>query len=281
MSCPEGTACAFVVSFDFDAEEVWIAEDPANASRPGVLSQGLYGAKVGVPLILRMLETLGMPATFFVPGRVAEQHPDRVRQILAAGHEVGLHGHSHRSPADMSRDEELKELRLSLRTLRGLGADPVGYRSPSWDFSSCTLDLLQGAGLLYSSNFMDDIRPYRHAGRRIVELPVHWSLDDAPHFWFDAASWDRKIATPSEVREIWQAEFEGIRALGGVCVLTLHPQICARPGRLAMVREFLRSVMGRTDVWVAAAREVARHADEILPSDVDGSSGKPWPSRVR
>lgn len=280
MSCPEGTICAFIATFDFDAEEVWIAEDPANASHPCILSQGLYGAKIGVPLVLEMLDALGIRATFFVPGRVAERHPGRVRQILAAGHELGLHGHTHRSPADMGRDEEQKELRLSLRTLRHLGADPVGYRSPSWDFSPCTLDLLQGAGLLYSSNYMDDVRPYRHPGRSIVELPVHWSLDDAPHFWFDAASWDRSIATPSAVREIWQAEFEGIRSLGGVCVLTLHPQICARPGRLGMVREFLQSVVDHSDVWVATAREVAEHADELLPRDGEGRRGRGWPSRL-
>jgi hypothetical protein len=49
--------CAASFTFDFDAEEVWIGEDPANANKPGVLSQGTYGAKVGVPLILELLET--------------------------------------------------------------------------------------------------------------------------------------------------------------------------------------------------------------------------------
>src|SRR3954471_19459458 len=97
-------------TFDFDAEEVWIGEDPANAQRPGVLSQGTYGAKVAVPEILRLLERHGLPATFFVPGRVAERYPQRVREILAAGHEVGLHGYTHRSPATLSREEEEGEL---------------------------------------------------------------------------------------------------------------------------------------------------------------------------
>jgi polysaccharide deacetylase len=87
------------LTFDFDAEEVWIGEDPANAGRPGVLSQGTYGAKVAVPLILELLERHGVRATFFVPGRVGERHPGRVREILAAGHEVALHGYTHRSRA--------------------------------------------------------------------------------------------------------------------------------------------------------------------------------------
>ena len=83
---PDSASCAAVISFDFDAEEVWIGEDPANADRPGTLSQGTYGAKVAVPAILDMLKRLEITASFFIPGRVAERHPQRVEQIIAAGH---------------------------------------------------------------------------------------------------------------------------------------------------------------------------------------------------
>lgn len=55
---------AFVLSFDFDAEEVWIGENPENAAKPGVLSQGAYGAKVGIELILRLLADRGVQKTF-------------------------------------------------------------------------------------------------------------------------------------------------------------------------------------------------------------------------
>lgn len=262
---PKGTSCALALTFDFDAEEVWIAEDPDNERRPGVLSQGTYGAKVAVPLILELLARHGVTATFFVPGRVAERHPHRVREILAAGHEVALHGYTHRDPGELSRDEEEAELVTALRVLRALGADPVGYRSPSWDLSESTLGLLATHGLSYSSNLMDDIRPYRHADG-VIELPVQWLLDDAAHFWFDGrTSWDKKISTPGEVLEIWQTEFAGIRRLGALCVLTMHPQIIGRPSRLGMLDTFLRSVTAHGDVWIATAAEVARRADEVLP----------------
>ena len=72
---PNGARAATAFTFDFDAEEVWIADDPANANRPGVLSQGTYGAKVAVPLILEVLARQEVSATFFVPGRVAERYP--------------------------------------------------------------------------------------------------------------------------------------------------------------------------------------------------------------
>ncbi len=254
---PDSARWGFVMSLDFDAEEVWIGEDPANAKRPGVLSQGSYGPKVAVPLILDMLERRGIPATFFVPGKDAERHPDSVRRILAAGHEVAHHGYTHRSPDQLRPDEEADELRRGREVLTELGADVVGYRSPSWDFSAVTPGLLEEHGFLYSSNLMDDIRPYRHADHDLVELPVHWILDDAPHFWFDASTWTKTIRLPSEVLELWKGETTGISRLGGLVMLVVHPIIIGRPGRLAMLEEFLQWVQGHPDVWIATARQVA------------------------
>lgn len=236
---PSDASCQVVVSFDFDAEEVWIGEDPANADRPGTLSQGTYGAKVAVPLVLDVLRRLELPATFFVPGRVAERHPHRVEEILASGHEVGHHGYTHTSPSRLSPDAEEAELVRGREILTGLGADVRGYRSPSWDFSPVTLDLLVGHGFRYSSNLMDDIRPYRHPEHDLVELPVHWTLDDAPHFWFDGASWNKTIRTSAEVRALWEEEYVGMAALDGLFMLTMHPQIIGRPGRIQMLESFL------------------------------------------
>ena len=72
---PDGMRCAVAFTFDFDTEEVFLADDPSNADRPAMLSQGTYGAKVAVPLILELLHRHGIKATFFVPGWVAQQRP--------------------------------------------------------------------------------------------------------------------------------------------------------------------------------------------------------------
>jgi peptidoglycan/xylan/chitin deacetylase (PgdA/CDA1 family) len=253
---PDGKRCAVAFTFDFDAEEAIVADDPANADRPGVLSQGTYGAKVAVPLILELLAARGVAATFFVPGRVAERHPHRVDEILAAGHELAHHGYTHTSPTSLSREEEDAELRKGLDVLRSFGAQVVGYRSPAWDFSAHTKELLDEHGFVYSSNFMDDLRPYRH-DTGLIELPVQWTLDDAAHFWFDGASWDKKISTASEVREIWEGELRGYRRLGGAFVLTMHPQIIGRPYRLELLEGFIDHVRSHDDVWVATCREIA------------------------
>jgi peptidoglycan/xylan/chitin deacetylase (PgdA/CDA1 family) len=253
---PDGKRCAAAFTFDFDAEEGILADDPANADKPGVLSQGTYGAKVAVPLLLDLLAANGVTATFFVPGRVAERHPDRVRAIVDAGNELAHHGYTHTSPSALSREEEDAELGKGLEVLRSFGVEVTGYRSPAWDFSAHTEELLRSHGFVYSSNFMDDLRPYRRESG-LVEVPVQWTLDDAAHFWFDAASWDKKISTASEVREIWEGEFRGYRKLGGAFVLTMHPDIIGRPYRLELLEGFLEHVLQHDDVWVATCREIA------------------------
>lgn len=258
-SWPNDHQYAATMSFDFDAEEVWIGESPEHVHHPGVLSQGAYGPKVGVPLILRLLDQLDIRGTFYVPGKDALRHPDSVRRIIDAGHEVAHHGHSHRSPTTLTPQEERDELYAGLEALRELGADVVGYRSPSWEFSSATLDLLVEAGIQYSSNLLDDILPYRHPNHDLIEVPVSWILDDAPHFWFANDTWEKTIRSTREVLDVWLPEIDGIAKLGGSVMVTTHPMISGRPSRIDMLDTVIRHLRD-TGAWIAPTREIADHA---------------------
>ncbi|MFI6283411.1 polysaccharide deacetylase [Streptomyces sp. NPDC051018] len=254
------------LTVDFDAEELWLAEDPANAARPGVLSQARYGAQIAVPRLLEMLDRLGIPATFFVCGGDAERYPGILESVAGRGHEIGHHGFTHRSPHLMERDEEAAELERGLTVLRRFTDRVEGYRSPSWDISPNTLDLLAGSGFRYSSNMMDAITPYTHPGHDLVEIPVHWTLDDAPHFWFDATSWDRTIRSAREVAELWSEETSAIHEDGGLVTLTVHPQIIGRPGRLRMLETFLTSLRERDGIWFARCGEIAGAVRDTAPA---------------
>jgi len=261
---PEGKTCAAAFTFDFDAESVWIADDPENANRPGVLSQGRYGARVAVPLILELLARHGVRATFFVPGSVAETYPQRVDEIVAAGHELGVHGYTHTPPSQLDAAAEEAELVRAKAILEGHTGGVVGYRSPSWDFSANTLRLLDRLGFRYSTNMMDDVRPYLHPGTGVIELPVQWILDDAAHFWFSAAEWTRSIAPPSQVDEIWRLELEGIQQLGGCCIFTMHPQVIGRPGRLPFLEGLIEHALASPAIWVTTLGEMAEQARAVL-----------------
>ena len=261
---PKHIAC---LTFDFDAETVWAAFDPANANRPGVMSIGHYGARVGLPLILDVLKRHNVKATFFVVGQNVERYPDRVRRILDEGHEVGVHGYTHTPPQRLSPDEEEAELVKALGLLRGLGANVTGYRSPSWDVSPVTLDLLDKHGFVFSSQMMADIRPYRHPSNKVIELPIQWLLDDWPFFAFGYGEMGRPIQSAVTVEQAWLEELDGIHRLGGHFILTMHPQVIGRPGRVAMLDRLIGTIKAREDIWLTTCGNVAKHAVGVLAAD--------------
>ena len=257
-----GARCAVSLGIDVDGETLWLSRDPEHARRPGVLSQGAYGPKVGVPLLLDMLERFAMRATFFVPGWIAERYPDVVARIHRMGHEVGHHGYLHEWPDPDAPDAETARFEQGMAALeRVTGVRPVGFRSPAWELTPRTLPLLQEHGMLYSSNLMDDLVPYLHPNG-VVELPVQWVLDDAPYFMFQTRVPSRPIWPAEFVERAWLEEFHGIYQLGGHFNLTVHPQFIGRPGRLRMLERVLSAVHGYPDVWVAPLRDVAGYWQE-------------------
>jgi peptidoglycan/xylan/chitin deacetylase (PgdA/CDA1 family) len=260
-SWPNGARCAVMLTFDFDAETLWISRDPENARRPGVLSQGAYGGKVGIPKILELLREEELRGTFFVPGWTAEKYLDRMEAIVKGGHEVGHHGYLHEWIDPDYPDKEREALEKGLESLKKtVGIKPAGYRSPAGETSANMIAMLSEYGFLYDSSLMDDINPYRHVledgSRGPIELPWHWSIDDAPYALF-AIKNPRPIMTNEHILSIWKQEFMEIYRWGGLVNVLTHPQIIGRPSRLAMLREFIAFVRRYPDVWFATGEEVA------------------------
>lgn len=250
--------CAVMLTFDVDGETLWLSGDMSRLSMPGMLSQGTYGPRVAVPLIVDLLERKGLKATFFIPGWTAENHPKSLKSIVEYGHEVGHHGWIHEHTTTLSIEEEEEVLEKGLTALRGLtGKDPVGYRSPAWEFSENTLGLLKKYGFRYSSNLMAHFIPWQHPATGIIELPVSWLLDDAPFFLYGSGRTSRPIQPAENAFQVWADEFRGIYRYGGLFNLTMHPQIIGRPGRLAMLERLIDYIMTFPEVWWATGAEVA------------------------
>ena len=69
------------------------------------------------------------------------------------------------------------------------GTRPLGYRSPSWELSQHSLGYLASLDFRYDTSLMGDDAPYMVETPKgpLVELPIHWLLDDAPHFSYSPA----------------------------------------------------------------------------------------------
>ena len=254
---PGGARAACAFTFDLDAETLWMAR---GVSEPVTLSQGRYGVVEALPMILTLLKSAEVRASFFIPAWVVEHYPDAVRAIVAGGHEVGCHGDVHERVSELDGAQEEKILVRSIEVITAhAGRRPVGYRAPAWQFSERTLPLLARHGFDYSSNMMDRVHPYLHPaieGRSLVEIPVSWVLDDAPFFMFTG---QRSIQAPGPVLQGWLTEFDGICGMGGVVNFTFHPQIIGRPSRFACLRELVDHARHTPRVWLARLDEIAAH----------------------
>lgn len=262
---PDGIRSAVALTVDLDGTTPWTLKDPDIATQPGALSMAEFGPRVGVPLILSLFDEMAVESTFFVPGRSAEDYPETVQAIAAAGHEIAVHGYTHTPPSTLSRDQEEVELVRALEVLGGFSDSVVGYRAPVYGVSVHTIELLAKHGVSYSSNFMDDIKPYRHSGSEVVELPVHWIMDDWTQFVHGSDDWLAQNATCAQVKQLWMEEFSAIHDLGGLFVLTLHPQVIGRPSRVRMLAELIAEIRAVDGVWITQCDTIASQVSpEVL-----------------
>jgi peptidoglycan/xylan/chitin deacetylase (PgdA/CDA1 family) len=260
---PAGTRAAACFTFDVDAESAILAIDPASAGRRSVMSHQAYGPRTGVPRLLRVLDRTAIKGTFFVPGYTAERWPGVIRSIRDAGHEIAHHGYLHESAAALSPEAEERVLVRGLAALdAAAGVRPSGWRAPMWEASWSSAGLLHRHGFRYDSSLMDTDRPYQLAagnGASLVELPIHWSLDDwEPYVYLPDLSGSGAIASPADVVARWTLELDAIVEAGGLFNLTNHPFVSGRPSRAAGLESLIRHARSIDGLWIATCDEIAQ-----------------------
>ena len=259
-----------VLSFDVDAESPILAQGRRYAEQAMVMTHQAYGPLVGVPRLLELLADYGLRATFFVPGLTADRYPAVVERIAAAGHEVGHHSYSHRSAVDLSPEEERADFEAALAALDRVGVRPTGHRAALWEASWRTPGLVAEYGLRYDSSLMDADRPYRlrTASGTIAELCPHWGLDDWEQYAFlPRPEIGAVIESPGKVLEMWRLELDAMRRHGCLFMLTCHPFLSGRPGRVEALRALIEHALAAGDVTFATAADVAEWtlADPDVP----------------
>ncbi len=259
-----GARVAVGISFDSDHESGELRDGGKSLGR---MSMGHYGARAGIPRIMKLLEKHSVPASFFTPAVVALLYPDEQKRAVDGGHEVGIHGWIHELnsilPGEIERDLMLR----SADTLEKVtGVRPVGIRTPSWDFSPNTLAIIREMGLYYDSSLMadDDAYELNEDGKPtgVVELPPEWIRDDAVYFNMHRFTGLRPYTPPSAVLEIFTKEFDVAYEEGGMYILTMHPHIIGHRSRLSLLDELIQHMKTKTGVWFATHADIAKYAKE-------------------
>jgi polysaccharide deacetylase family protein (PEP-CTERM system associated) len=177
-------------AFSVDVEDYFQVAALAPAVSRETWSARESRVECNTHVLLDLLATRDIHGTFFVLGWIAERHPQLVRRIAAAGHEIASHGFSHQLIYRQSPSEFRSETTHSKALLEDLTGTPVlGYRAASFSITARSLwalDVLIDLGFQYDSS----VFPIRHdrygipsaspepgriaapSGRTIAEFPM-------------------------------------------------------------------------------------------------------------
>lgn len=285
ISWPGGARCAVAITVDFNDIHGIQTQEPRIAGREKSLSVWRYGAKRGVDRLLAAFDEFGVPVSWFVPGCVAEQHAETVRTIAAAGHEIGVSGYRCEDFDALTLAEQIAACRAGRAALaHTLGHGAQGFRSFSGNWADGFADALLSEGFIWSSSWRGDDLPYVHPRRdgcgddaalaRLVELPLHYELEDEPYFVFNLSppvpAGQPRIASYRDVLDNWRRDFDGFRRFGLCCVLRLHPEILGTAGRIDLLRAWLAHMREAGDAWFATGGELARWWRAAMPDNAPG-----------
>ena len=225
-----------------------------------------------------------MRATFFVVGWVADRHPQLIRDVLAAGHEIGSHSHLHRKVYELDAAAFRADVRASLRALAGAGAPRATlFRAPEWsinDRSLWALDVLASEGIRVDAS-MAPVKlvgsvhypRYPHvrntqAGpiKEVPPLVADRFRQVMPMGW----GWALRMSSPRRIlRTIDTANRAGLQA-----VLTIHPwELDPHPPRVTLPARLQFAHYFRLRGFARRLAEVLRHASFGRISDMTPVSG--------
>lgn len=268
---------AFVLSVDVDGEVPHLWRTRGSQPRLAELEQRRFGPRVGVHRLLSVLHDHGLRGSFYIPGLYAQEHSSLVVAIAEAGHEIGLHGHLHEPPTALTKAEFAAALTRSREVLVTVcGAVPTGFRSPSWDMTTASFEVLEDEGLDYDSSMMGYDHPYRIGG--LVEVPVQWTLDDAPFYRYVGGSEPgHPPVPPRDLADAWCDELEAAARFGSLAVITVHDWLSGRAAPAAALDRVLQTAAD-LGLWQATVAEVAewhRHSGQqgVLASQIPVAGG--------
>ena len=124
-------------------------------------------------VLLGRLAKFKAKATFFCLGTVAEWYPEVIEGIVAQGHELGVHGYTHRFLHEMTRQSFEDEIRKTQDILAKYTERPIGFRASTLTYAPFLCEVLEDCGFKYDSSILP------------IKTPLYdWSMyEDSSPFW--------------------------------------------------------------------------------------------------
>ncbi|MGE3650615.1 MAG: polysaccharide deacetylase [Reyranellaceae bacterium] len=263
------------LTFDHDHMSGFISR---GMTSPTAISRGEYDL-VAIPRIVELLKRYDIKATFFTPGHTIESATASVESYVNAGHELAHHGWTHRLPVTLSREEEEEEIVRGNEAIKRVsGQYARGYRSPAWDLSPHSIELLLKHGMRYDSSMMGDdydsyyarqgdqvelLKPFvRGRETSMLEMPISWSLDDYPHFEYmrlPNGSVQQGLMNAGGVLDNFVDDFVYMTRVRerGILTYTFHPHVIGRGHRMMMMERLIQKLIEHGAVFMTMEAAMA------------------------
>ena len=222
-----------------DVEDYFHVSAFEKAVDPGLWDSLPQRALRNTNHVLDLLDRWGLRATFFTLGWVAKRHPELVRRMASAGHEVACHGYSHKRITTLNPRAFRDDIQRSRRLLQDLSGQPVnGYRAPSYTITQDTiwaLDVLIEEGFTYDSSIFPinhDIYGMPGSQRFPHTIPREGGvIEEFPPTTYQVEVMGRRVNLPVAgggylrlLPATWvSGAFRRLNDSGKPCVLYFHP----------------------------------------------------------
>jgi peptidoglycan/xylan/chitin deacetylase (PgdA/CDA1 family) len=244
----------------FEAYSQFRTYNPEQKVNHFSLSFADYGWKAGAWRLMSLLERLGLRGQVYTNGLAAEQHPDVVAALAAAGHEIVGHGwvNDHHLFTDDDYEKEREEIRRCTRALTDAAkVRPVGWVSPAYMGSKNTLELLKAEGYIWSGDDASDDMPFIKPTPNgdMVIMPVTGYASNDLGMWLTPRNppgiiWEGFKDTLDCMLEEAQSGYAGWTEI------VLHCHIAGRPTLIPTVRRCLEYAI-KQGALIVPRRELA------------------------
>ncbi|HZR41240.1 MAG TPA: polysaccharide deacetylase family protein [Ktedonobacteraceae bacterium] len=257
---PDSCTAAVSITFDNLGEAVELGRGTWPKDMP--LGQHPSVTRV-LPDILKMLNELGLSATFFVEGINTEMYPHAMMEIVGAGHEVGYHAWLHEEWQYLSYAEEAQILERGVQAMSNLLGRPYGFRPPGGVLTASSVTLLKKMGFTYCSpaGSMAAITD------GLAFLPFEWQLVDAYAYLPRFSGLREKFGdtsdplSPAQFRERLRSALRQVVQKQSYLSLLFHPFVEEAEERFEVMYstlEELRDLVREGSIWCAPCYKVAQ-----------------------
>jgi len=265
----------------------WGTDTGSEDSRNDI-SRGVFAGRVGTPRLLKLFERHEIPTTWLIPGHSIETFPREAEMIVAGGHEIGVHGYSHETPADLTAEQEEAVLTKCVDLITKLwGRPPAGFDAPGGEFSAATVQLLLKHGFLYDHTLMENdfhchyvrdgdswtridfaqhpdawMKPFVFGEETdLIEVPASWYLEDWPPFVFQKGTPNSHgFVNPRQLEQVWIDQFDWVYQEYDYAVfpISIHPDSSGHPQVLMMQERLINHINEHSGVRWMTMEDIAK-----------------------